>query len=98
MNFQTTSKFKLQFFKQTRMPYTNLTNQSLQQTLQQFNIAPLVKWKILKGGSANSNYLIETTEQKFPLILSKGDNILNIFIISLKWAEHLLFKYLLFYS
>ena len=51
------------------MPYTTLNNQSVQQILQQFDIAPLVKWEILKGGSANTNHLIETTEQKYVLTI-----------------------------
>ena len=51
------------------MIYTKLNDISLQQILQQFNIAPIIKWKVLEGGAENTNHLLETAQQKYALTI-----------------------------
>ena len=54
------------------MLYTKLTNDSLQQILEQFDIAPIVEWAILEGGSANTNHILKTTYQKYVLTICES--------------------------
>ena len=51
------------------MQYTKLEETTLQQIIQQFDIAPLLNWQVLEGGAENTNLLLETTLQKYVLTI-----------------------------
>jgi len=64
------------------MLYTTLDENSLQTILQQYNIAPIKNWSILEGGAENTNYLLETNQQRYILTICERKTFEEITILA----------------
>jgi len=63
------------------MLYTKLENTTLQQIIQQFDIAPLLQWQVLEGGAENTNILLQTTQQKLVLTICERKTVAETTIL-----------------
>jgi len=76
------------------MLYTTLNEDSLQTILQQYAIEPVKTWTVLEGGAENTNYLLETNNQKYILTICERKTFeeTSVLVDLLKHLENYRFK------
>lgn len=69
--------------------YTVLTESEIGEIINQYNVGKMVKYNGISKGIMNSNYLIETENNKYILRILEGDRVIEEEKKELKYLEHL---------